>query len=167
MIIITRVNSNNWNSSQIHNITKKTIKINNKIERILYKTKRDKKLRKRGERVRGEGRNPTVTNFQVIIPTNVIRGSLNSNGFPKLALMKWEIFAKSLTSTMHMWWLVFTACSAKAQDLVLPSLLAKTCSLTLWSIDQPISPMYEDPHEHVMTETHFKIHRVHLVFNRF
>ena len=60
--------------------------------------------------------------------------------------MKWEIFAKRLTSTMHMWCLVFTTCSAKAQDLVLPSLLAKTCSLTLWSIDQPISPMYEDPH---------------------
>ncbi len=71
-----------------YTILLKEIKINNKREGILYKTKRDKKLRKRGERVRGEGRNPTLTNFQVIIPTNIIRGSLNSNGFPQLALMK-------------------------------------------------------------------------------
>ena len=70
--------------------------MNNKRGGILYKIKRDKKLRERGERVRGEGGNPIATTFQVIIPINVIRGSINSNGFPKLASIKMRNFYEDL-----------------------------------------------------------------------
>ena len=47
-----------------------------------------KKPGQRGEKLKGEGMNPTAANFPTVVPINIIRRPLNFNGFPKLAVMK-------------------------------------------------------------------------------